>query len=497
MKAVTTVPDDLALGARMAVAADAPNKPHILFLMDDQHRGDCLGCVGNHVIRTPHLDAIAKEGIVFERAYSSTPSCTPARAGILTGLSPWRHGMLGYGKVAERYGYEMPKAMHDAGYYTYSVGKLHYHPQRNYHGFDGAVVDESSRVETPDFVSDYRQWFKKQAPDLNPDATGIGFNDYKAGYYALPEELHPTYWIGQTAVEYIKNYNRQEPMFLKVSFARPHSPYDAPKRHQDLYRDQDMPKRHIGKWAEKNIPRSSNEDSLWHGDLGADAAARSRRGYYGSITFIDEQIGLIVKALKDRGMLDNTLIVFTSDHGDMMNDHYLWRKAYPYEGSARIPMILRWPKSMGFEDRRGTKSDKVVELRDLLPTFLDAAGARAPVKLDGDSMLKLARDPAAAWRPYLDLEHNCCYAETNHWNALTDGRWKYIFSAYDGSEQLFDLHEDPGEVNDLSSVATQTLKQWRGRMVEHLSERGEPFVRDGKLVAPRENMLYGPLFPRA
>lgn len=183
-------------------------KPNILFLMTDQHRGDCLGCAGNKIIKTPNIDRIAHEGVLFEHAYTSTPSCTPARAGLLTGLSPWRHGMLGMGRMALNYEVELPRVLKDAGYYTSSIGKLHYNPQRNYHGFDEVLLDESGRADTPDFVSDYRKWFKEKAPDLNPDATGIGFNDYKSGYYALPEELHPTYWTGLKAIDYIKKYDR-------------------------------------------------------------------------------------------------------------------------------------------------------------------------------------------------------------------------------------------------------------------------------------------------
>lgn len=475
------------------------SKPNVLLLMTDQHRADCLGCYGNSLIKTPNYDRIAKEGVVFERAYTSTPSCTPARAGLLTGLSPWNHGMLGMGRMAPRYDFELPRAMKDAGYYTYSIGKLHHHPQRNYHGFDGAVLDESGRAQDDGFVSDYRQWFKKKAPDLNPEATGIGWNAYRADYYALPEELHPTYWTGQTAVDYIRNYDRTEPMFLNVSFARPHSPYDAPKRFQDLYRDDEMPAPVVGKWAEKYAPKSGEVEDLWHGDLGVDVAKRSRRGYYGSVTFIDEQIGHILKALEDRGMLDNTLILCIADHGDMLGDHHLWRKTYAYEGSSRIPMIVRWPKSMGMDTRRGTKAAQPVELRDVLPTLLDFAGARAPRKLDGDSLLKLVRDPSSPWRPFIDMEHTGSYSDQNRWNSLTDGRMKYVFHAAVGTEQLFDLQEDPSELNDLASDPThqETLKLWRGRMVEHLSERGEEYVKNGKLVTPREKLLYSPNFPKS
>ena len=473
-------------------------RPNILFLMTDQHRADCMGCSGNSIIKTPNLDRIAREGIRFTQAYSSTPSCTPARAGLLTGLSPWHHGMIGYGKVAERYPFELPRAMHDAGYYTYAIGKLHYAPQRNYHGFDGALLDESGRAQSQGFVSDYRKWFHAKAPDLNPDATGIGWNEYRAGVYALPEELHPTRWTGDRAVEFIRGYDRKEPFFLKVSFARPHSPYDPPKRFMDMYKPEDMPAPNVGKWAAKYAPATQSNLSSWHGDLGLEQARKSRQGYYGSVSFIDEQIGFVLKALEDKGMLDNTLIMFTADHGDMLGDHNLWRKSYAYDGSAHIPMLMRWPKSMGCQTRRGSTAPQPVELRDILPTCLDMAGKSAPdKKLDGASLLDLARGESKHWREYIDLEHDTCYSKENHWNALTDGRWKYIFHAFDGSQQLFDLSNDPGELLDLASDPkfADELKKWRQRMVKHFAERGDKFVKDGELVVRSERMLYSPLYP--
>ncbi len=203
-----------ALGTYACSTGEKPGpqaKPNILYLMADQHRYDCLSSSGNSVIHTPNLDRIAAEGVRFCRAYTSTPSCTPARSGILTGLSPWHHGMLGYGRVAEGYEVELPREVRKAGYYTFGIGKMHFFPHRNLHGFHATVVDESGRAETADFVSDYRRWFKQQAPDLDPDATGIGWNSYRAAPYALPEELHPTFWTGQRAVDFIEKYDRAEP----------------------------------------------------------------------------------------------------------------------------------------------------------------------------------------------------------------------------------------------------------------------------------------------
>ncbi len=478
---------------------DKPNtdKPNIVYIMADQHRFDALGVAGNNVIKTPNLDKMAQDGVIFSSAYSSTPSCTPARSGLLTGMSPWNHGMLGYSRVSQYYFFMLPQALKNAGYYTFGIGKNHWYPQKVLHGFHETLVDESGRVETSGFVSDYRKWFKQVAPGLNPDATGVGWNDYRARVYKLDEKLHPTTWTAQTAVDFIDNYKKSDPFLLKVSFARPHSPYDPPQRFMDMYKTDDMPAPDVGEWAKKYAPRSGSGYDIWHGDLGVKQAKESRKGYYGAVTFIDEQIGKIITALNNKGIYDNTLIVFFSDHGDMLGDHHMWRKTYAYEGSTHIPMILKWPQGVQAQVARGSTITNPVEIRDVLPTFLDAAGVNIPQHIDGQSMLKLVRGESSDWREYIDLEHSVCYSSKNHWNALTDGKIKYIFFAKNGSEQLFDLTNDPSEKKDLSndSQYTSILKIWRERMVNHLKERGTEYVRSNKLVSPRKNRLLSPNYP--
>lgn len=483
--------------ARVARGGAAPsNRPHILLLMTDQHRADCLGADGNRVIRTPNLDRLANEGVRFRRGYSSMPTCTPARSALLTGLSPWNHGMLRMIRMAERYPIEKPRVLREAGYYTLGIGKMHYHPQRNPHGFHRVILDESGREESPEYRSDYRAWFWSQAPGLDPDATGIGWNDYRAKPYALPEALHPTRWTGDTAVNFLNQYQGPEPFFLKVSFARPHSPYDPPERWMRHYADAGLPKAFVGKWAQRYAPRSDSSNNIWHGAMGEEQIRHSRQGYYGSVSFVDEQIGRILEALEKRRWLEQTLIVFISDHGDMTGDHNLWRKSYPYESSARVPFLMRWPEGL-VSAERGQVIHRPVELRDVLPTFMDAASLPPREELDGRSLLALLRGGGAGWREFLDLEHGTCYSPKNRWNALTDGRWKYIFHSYDGEEQLFDLDADPHEVNDLASSAGHgaELARWRQRMVNHLAIRGETHVKNGRLVPRPDDPAFSPNFP--
>lgn len=485
----------LSTGSLPSTPVDKSGRPNILFLMSDQHRGDCIGADGNVAIHTPNLDRLAEQGVRFRCAYSSTPTCTPARATLLTGMSPWNHGMLGFSRVAAKYPTEMPQLLRDAGYYTLAVGKMHWMPERGGHGFHRMILDEATRAESPAFLSDYQSWFASVAPALDSGATGIGPNSYLAAPYALPEELHPTRWTGSVAERFIAEYNRPEPFFLKVSFVRPHSPYDPPQRWFDFYQNRPLPEARTGSWSEIYRPRDTEKDTLWHGDLGAEQVRRSRQGYYGSVSFVDEQVGRILQTLEARGMLDNTLILYTSDHGDMTGDHHLWRKSYAYEASARIPMILRWPGAIPNADR-GRALDMPVELRDILPTFLEAAGTVAPQPLDGRSLLDAVRG-VADWRAVIDLEHDICYGPENHWNALTDGKSKYIFHARDGKEQLFDLEKDPGESADLSNdpAYAPALARWREQMIAHLAPRGDAWVQNGQLALRPESILHSPNYP--
>jgi len=502
------------MGVAGAVQVQTPGavskraRPNILLLMADQLRADCLGCYGNRVIHTPNIDRIASEGVTFTGAYTSVPSCTPARSALLTGLSPWHHGMLGMTNFASRYPLEKPRALAEAGYFTTAIGKNHFYPIRNPHGYHQMLLDEHcsywfgkaehdlAAAASSEERCDYEAWFWSQMPTGNPHATGLGWNDYRGKAFVLPERLHATTWTGDTAVNFIRTYQRPEPFFLKVSFIRPHSPYDPPPRLMKKYEDASIPPAAAGNWARRYIPRSGPSNDIWHGELPPAEIRRSRQAYYGSVSHVDEQIGRILETLDQRKLLDQTLIVFLSDHGDMLGDQHLWRKTYAYEPSAHIPMLMRWPTGM-LSSPRGIKRREPVELRDILPTFLEAAGTSASRPIDGRSLLSLVREEGRGWREWIDLEHNICYSPANHWNALTDTHWKYLFHAQDGEEQLFHLDEDPKELRDLAgdSRYEPTLRKWRSRIVEHLSERGEEFVKNGQLALRPQGRMLSPNFP--
>ncbi|BDD11382.1 choline-sulfatase [Fulvitalea axinellae] len=495
-------------------------KPHIILIMTDQQRADTVGFYGNKAAITPNMDQIAKEGVAFDVAYSSVPSCTPARAGLLTGMSPWGHGMLGYRNQATKYKFEKPRMLNEAGYHTVMVGKNHFHPAFNTHGYKEMHLEDGLvRV-----LDDYSKWFLDKARKnkflanaigMDPEkeytqkelsvfgskaklCAGMGFNDNNGEPFVLAEEYHPTEWTGQTAVDCIKNYDKEEPMFMKLSFHRPHSPFDPPQRCVDMYDGVDIPEPFIGDWADKYKDMGNLENpSTPLGHFPDDYVARSRKHYYASVTFVDEWVGKVTDALKAKGMYDNCLIIFTSDHGDMMGDHYHWRKCYAYEGSAKVPMLMKWPEKLKVKAKKGQTLKHPVELRDILPTCLDVAGAEIPAEMEGTSMLRTVRERNPEWREYIDLEHSKIYFDENDWYALTDGKHKYIFFGLTGRELLFDLEKDPNELKDLASKPEHKaeLERWRDRMTEHLSIRGDKFVDGNRPRVKPKAINTSPNFP--
>ena len=466
--------------------------------MGDQHRGDCIGADGASWLKTPNLDKLATEGVLFTNAYASVPSCLPARASILTGMSPWLHGQLGYAEIAS-YKYELPQMFSDAGYRTHAVGKNHFAPMRNKHGYQTVELEEAWHTAIKgDQKCDYTLWFEKNAPSKDINASGLHYTDHRGGVFPFDEKFHATHWTADRAISFLKTYKEKEPWLLKVSFQRPHPPFDPPLRWLDYYENIEIPEPKVGNWAEEKFGKKTGslEDlkNPTSGNFPNAEIQTSRRSYYAAISFVDEQIGRIIEALRERGELENTLIIYTADHGDMMGDNHLWRKCRPYEGSTRIPMILRWPENLQLQAKRGQKRDELVELRDVLPTFLDASGMHKPELMDGKSMLNILN--GKPWRKILDLEHSLIYEKDNAWVALTDGRHKYIYFTLTGQQQLFDLKNDPYELSDLASAKRipdnkKIIDSWRNKMITHLKIRGEHWVKDGDLTIQQKSILNG------
>jgi arylsulfatase A-like enzyme len=445
--------------------------------MTDQQRWDTLGCTGNKAAETPNLDWIASQGTLFEHAYSTCPSCIPARTSLFTGMKPWNTGILGsgngQGRLTGGFSHTMPGELASAGYHAQAVGHLHFEPQRSLNGFHHTVLDEYAISVDRGFVSDYQQWFEQsKGGDYGMVDHGMDWNSWMARPFHAPEYLHPTNWTVNESLRLLQRRDPSKPFFLHVSFTRPHSPYDPPSYYFDLCMNKQMPKPYIGPWsAMHDVSEDAVNPNAWRGKRGEEEIHRARAGYYGSITHIDHQLGRLLSYLTREKLLSDTVIVFTSDHGDMLGDHHLWRKTYAYEGSAHIPMIVRLPPRFGTPVR--SRCSHPVSLEDVMPTVLEAAGLAAPGSVDGSSMMKLMLEKEPAWREYVHGEHCACYSEQQEMQYLTDGKRKYIWFPRLGTEQLFDLSNDPGECIDLADRPERQaeLHLWRRRLVAELAPR--------------------------
>lgn len=459
--------------------------------MTDQQRWDSLGCMGG-MVETPNLDWLASQGTVFDHAYSATPSCVPARASLMTGMDPWHTGILGMGggqPECANLSNTLPEALSASGYHSIGVGKMHFRPQRSLQGFHRTVLDESRRRLDPGFISDYQRWFERNAhPDSDTYEHGIDANSWMSRPTTVPEHLHPTNWTATESLRALQTRDPSRPFFLKMSFARPHSPYDPPPYYFDLYDRQQLPEAVVGDWAERNdVPTEAVNVNAWRGRRSADEIARARAGYFGSITHIDHQIGRLLIELQDMDQFENTMFVFTSDHGDMLGDHHLWRKTYAYEGSAHIPLVIRLPQPVRECTNRAVaaRSDAPVCLQDLMPTILETCKINIPETVDGFSLLGECLGQDAGRREFVHGEHSTCYHPDQEMQYLTDGRWKYIWLPRLDEEQLFDLSADPYECNDLSGQEphAETLGAWRARLVRILASRNAGLTDGDKLVS--------------
>ncbi len=454
-------------------------RPNIVLITADGWRGDALGIAGHPDVRTPNIDALALSGAVFRRAYSPTPTCVPARRTIMSGQTAFTHGVIGAAdRVPWEFEHTLPGELKAAGYQTHAVGLMHFTPQRARLGFDSIVLHEATRRTTPDYVDDYYDWLR-QFTHVDDRLIGVDSNSWIARPTHLPEWQHPTTWTVTEAIKFLSRRDPQCPFFLWVSFHRPHAPFDPPEAYFDMYVDQDLRPPAIGDWA-RPAPQGIPDPNAWRAALPPDEMRRTQAGYYGLLTHIDHQVGRLVQALRSCGLLSDTAIMFTADHGDMLGDHYLLRKSYAYEGSAHIPWVLRLPN--GRQPIRRSV-DQVVALQDVMPTLLDIAGVPVPETVEGMSVLPLL-EGEPAWREFVHGEHAACYAAENAMQYLTDGLEKYIWFPPTGEEQLFDLAKDPRECHNLAAEPEHESRvaHWRGKLVALLERRSDPLTAGGRLV---------------
>lgn len=477
-------------------------QPNILFIMTDQMRGDCLGSAGHPDVKTPYLDTLAARGISFDNAYSACPSCIAARAAIHTGMAQEHHGRVGYEDGIDwTYEHTLAGELSAAGYYTQCVGKMHVSPLRNYLGFyhvelhDGylhaARYSSISWQESQRNADDYFHWLRQEVgTDADVTDTGLECNSWVARPWIYEERFHPTNWTTDRCIDFFRRRDPQKPFFLMASYLRPHPPFDAPQFYFDLYNRMDLAPPAVGGWADTGLLREAGRifDSGC-GPADPELIRQGQVGYYACITHLDHQIGRLLQSLAEYGLAENTLILFTSDHGEELFDHHQFRKSLPYEGSTRIPLIISGSERLLPGLQKNSTCHALAELRDIMPTLLDFAGAPIPDTVDGQSLLPLADGSADKIRDWLHGEHSYD-AKSAHWIVTeTD---KYIWFTETGREQYFHTEEDPKELIDLirKEECQERIQTLRTLLIKVLDGRPEGFSDGRRLITGCEYRPY-------
>ena len=475
------------------------DRPNVLFIFNDQHRADCIGADphspkdddGDPIVHTPNLNHFYEDGALFTRSYSPAPTCIPARRCLWTGQTPAASGSTEWTTEPWQFEHTLPATLGDAGYQTCLVGKSHSQPDRNHFGFDRMELHTGlSNWIATDKTDDYTRWLREQTDGVRDEfGHGLSVNTNDARPWHLPERLHPTQWTTHEAVSFLENRDRTRPFFLTVSYDRPHNPWDPPQPYWDMYIDRDLPDPVVGDWVDdvygdirpQFAPKDGeSQPNPWCIDLPATRIHRCRAGYYGLITQIDHQLRRLTKLLEVQGELENTIVVMSADHGEMLGDHHLWYKNYGYEASARVPLLVKLPDAYGFEPKR--MIDRPVGLEDIMPTLLELAGLDIPDTVEGRSLVRLLDDPETDdWREYYHGEHGAAYHPRYATQYVAGQRMKFIWNPITGDELLFDLEEDPSETTDLSDdpAYADAASEWREVLIDHLAGRPEGFT-DGE-----------------
>lgn len=444
------------------------NQPNILLITTDQQRFDTIRAAGYAFMKTPNLDRLASQGCLYENAFSNNPACIPARHNIITGLTCKHHGFeKNYFDDSKQLPHDIPtfpKLLADDGYDTVAIGKMHFAPVRAHHGFNRMYLME----EIPKFLHDdeYAMYLQDNGFEDFQSFHGVRHHLYMLPQQSmLPVEHHGTTWVANKTIETIKQKRGDTPFMIWSSFIEPHPPFDVPSEWAHLYDDVAIPSDYDSITPVSAIVDENKAIAEYHNESDRD---RAKRLYYCAISFVDHHIGRILDTLEATGQIDNTLIVFTSDHGEMLGDLNTYQKFLPYDGSSRVPFIVRYPKYC----QPGTKDKKFVDLNDLLPTFLDLASITYPAKF------KLLGESIFTDVPHKDRGHQYIEHEVGNkrWISLRNERYKYNYYYGGGKEELFDLKKDPKEQTNLLHTEAKAYEAIRldlaSRLLEYEKEWG-------------------------
>ena len=478
---------------------------NVLFIMGDQLRYDYLGCTGHPTIKTPNIDALAARGVVFSNTFCQAPTCGPSRNSMYTGRyvssngTSVLHAPLRVGEM------HIGHYLNALGVRTSLIGKSHVVPDLE--GMERLGIDPQSDVGQG---LGHAGWEPYERDDgIHPDALvkpNLRYNEYlrskgydeqhnpwhwvanavdtedgiRSGYFndcvdnpaRVSDEDSETPYMTRRAMEFMEEAGEEQPWLLHLSYIKPHWPYVAPAPYHDMYSEEDVVPA-IRSEEELEAPNGLIDNFRTRVGAGTFSNEEARKkiipAYMGLITQIDDQLGLLFDFMKERGLFENTMIVFTADHGDYLGDHWMVDKEYFHDQAVKIPLIVFDPDEAA-DATRGTTDDDFIEGVDLLPTFLDYYGGEIPRHtLEGRSLMPKLRDEAVAWRDFAISESDYSFQsfrnvigtppiECNSYMIATK-EWKYVYApGYD--PVLFDRINDPQELTDLgNSTEHEAVRQ--------------------------------------
>jgi len=473
----------LCLLAGLSVAADKP-KPNILWISADDLAAYPLGCYGNKLAKTPNIDAFAKSGVRFDRAYCNSPVCTASRQSFLTGRYPRSVGVTQLKSVLPAGTPTLATMLKAAGYDTAAVGKMHFNSALK-HGFDVLYDQPQARQQVrargakplPDGVAVQPQW----KPFRDP--ARVWLNGANRPFAAMDADM-PCTMFADKATEYL-GAKHEKPFFLMVSFYEPHSPFNYPVDFDVKFDPKAFPVPKVGKEDDWHIPAIFR-------DL-TDAEKRGiNAAYFTSMAYVDRNIGRVLDALKKAGLAENTVVILTGDHGYMLGHHGRFEKHCCYEPAIRSPLIVRAPGVT----KAGTSTSALTEFIDIAPTLLDRAGVSVPESVQGKSLAKVLTGEAKTHRERVFVE----YSENEEACVFTD-KWKLIYGTgararEDGyatgkplpgrTVQMYDLANDPDETTNLACKPEQAerVKELTATLADHLKRT----AREPKLLPKTDDV---------
>lgn len=452
-----------AAGAALRPYAARSPRPNVLFLMSDEHSGRVMGCAGDGIVQTPTLDALAASGVRFSAAYCQNPICVPSRASLVTGRMPSNVGVFGNDAdeqdVLRDTPVSMARSFAAAGYTVEWLGKEHWGTDNAGLGFgrENERVQKVVKQRSAAFLK-----LRKQVGRLPQKARGFG-PDLQPDEDAV---------VADEAVRCLERYDGTQPFFLGVSLKKPHFPFLVEQRFLDLYQETiDLPD--VTSAMLENLPEVNRRHrEKYHLAAMTDAQIRHARAtYYGMISFIDDELGKVLRALEANGLRDNTVVVYLSDHGDQAGHHGLWYKNSFYEDSVHVPLIWSWP---GRIPRRQTVDDPVM-LLDVFPSLCELCGIALPPGLEGISLVPGMHGAAGGARAVVSESYS---SWKNPGRMVRRGPWKYCWYQ-DGQRQLYHLGRDPEEADNLAGLAEHEKRIEELHRMAMEGFRPHPSVRKG------------------